>query len=72
MRSRSGCGIPPEAQAHIFDRFYRVDQGRATTAGAGLGLAIARWIAEIHGGKLELESSGPAGSTFVATLPAAG
>jgi heavy metal sensor kinase len=67
----NGGGIPPEAQEHIFDRFYRVDQGRAATGGAGLGLAIARWIAEIHGGTLELESSGPAGSTFVATLPAA-
>jgi heavy metal sensor kinase len=76
----SGIGIPQEAQPFIFDRFYRVDRGRARTdeenrssvqgAGAGLGLAIARWIAEIHGGTLQLESSGPGGSTFVAALPA--
>jgi signal transduction histidine kinase len=75
----TGIGIPPEAQPFIFDRFYRVDRGRARTeeahlspaqgAGAGLGLAIARWIAEIHGGTLQLESSGPGGSTFVAELP---
>jgi heavy metal sensor kinase len=75
----SGEGIPAEAQPFIFDRFYRVDRGRARSeaaglsaaqgAGAGLGLAIARWIAEIHGGTLLLESSGPSGSTFVAALP---
>jgi signal transduction histidine kinase len=75
----TGEGIPPEAQPFIFDRFYRVDRGRARSdgaglsaaqgAGAGLGLAIARWIAEIHGGTLHLESSGPAGSIFVAALP---
>jgi signal transduction histidine kinase len=75
----TGEGIPAEAQSFIFDRFYRVDRGRARSeaaglsaaqgAGAGLGLAIARWIAEIHGGTLHLESSGPTGSIFVAALP---
>jgi heavy metal sensor kinase len=75
----TGEGIPEEAQPFIFDRFYRVHRGRARTeaaglsatqvAGAGLGLAIARWIAEIHGGSLDLEASGPTGSTFVAALP---
>jgi heavy metal sensor kinase len=75
----TGEGISEEAQPFIFDRFYRVNRGRpgiegagqsaAQGAGAGLGLAIARWIAEIHGGTLQLESSGPAGSTFVAALP---
>jgi two-component system, OmpR family, sensor kinase len=75
----TGIGVPPEAQPFIFDRFYRVDRGRtkaeacdlsaAQGAGAGLGLAIARWIAEIHGGALRLESSSPDGSTFVAALP---
>jgi signal transduction histidine kinase len=64
----SGNGIPQEAQAHVFDRFYRVDQGRAQP-GAGLGLAIARWIAEMHAGSLELEASGPHGSIFRALLP---
>jgi heavy metal sensor kinase len=65
----NGMGIPPEAQPHIFDRFYRVDKTRSRalatgTGGAGLGLAIAKWIAELHGGGLTLVGSGPAGSTF--------
>lgn len=64
----NGAGIPPEAQSYIFDRFYRVDRGQS---GAGLGLSIARWIAGIHGGTLNLESSSAAGSTFLATLPIA-
>jgi heavy metal sensor kinase len=71
----TGAGIPLEAQAHIFERFFRAEMARTadtpatSTQGAGLGLAIARWIAEIHGGTLQLESSSPAGSVFVATLP---
>jgi two-component system OmpR family sensor kinase len=77
----NGFGIPPQAQPYIFDRFYRVDKARsrnddsrrvassAQGAGAGLGLAIARWIAEIHGGTLRLERSDTSGSTFLATLP---
>lgn len=69
----TGPGIPPEAQARIFDRFYRVDKARTRSAahdagGAGLGLAIAKWIAEVHGGQLTLASSGPDGSTFRATF----
>jgi heavy metal sensor kinase len=73
--SDSGTGIPPEAQPHIFERFYRVDKSRSRTeasdlgAGAGLGLSIARWIAETHHGRVELESSGSKGSVFVASFP---
>jgi heavy metal sensor kinase len=66
--SDTGCGIPEAAQSHIFDRFYRVELA-SQTAGAGLGLAIARWIAEIHSGSLELERSTPEGSVFRALLP---
>ena len=62
-----GDGIPVAHQAEIFDRFVRVD---ARSNGAGLGLPIARWIAEAHGGALVLESSGPGGSCFRVTLPA--
>jgi len=74
--SDTGAGIPPEAQPHIFERFYRVDKSRSRTeasdlgAGAGLGLSIARWIAETHHGRLELRSSDQTGSVFVASLPA--
>ena len=65
----TGCGIPAAAQSHIFERFYRVEQGRSAASGAGLGLAIALWIAEIHSGSLELERSTPEGSVVRALLP---
>jgi heavy metal sensor kinase len=63
----SGPGIPEADRARIFDRFVRLDEARSGK-GTGLGLPIARWIAELHGGTLVLESSGPGGSTFCATL----
>ncbi|WP_321476832.1 ATP-binding protein [uncultured Paludibaculum sp.] len=70
----TGPGIPEEHRPFIFDRFYRVDTARSrasgTSSGAGLGLAIARWVAEAHHGTLRLESTGPSGSVFCATLPA--
>ena len=69
----TGPGIPPEHQARIFDRFYRVDQPRARgLGGSGLGLAICRWIAEAHGGRIEVESRPGAGATFRVFLPTAG
>jgi heavy metal sensor kinase len=71
----TGAGIPPEAQPHIFERFYRADKARSRETngnggGAGLGLSIARWIAEAHGGSLTLQHSNPAGSAFRVSLPA--
>ena len=72
--SDSGPGIPPESQPHIFERFYRADKARsrseAAQGGAGLGLAIARWIVEAHKGNLALSRSDQSGTTFVAVLPA--
>jgi signal transduction histidine kinase len=82
----SGPGIPPEAQEKIFERFFRLDPARTqdrrelgtaetpapATTGAGLGLAIARWIAEAHHGRLLLLHSDASGSTFAAFLPANG
>jgi len=70
----TGPGIPEEVRPHVFERFVRADRSRAReddtlTSGAGLGLAIARWIAEAHGGRLELVRSGPAGSSFELSLP---
>ncbi len=70
----TGPGIPADAHAKVFERFYRVDKARAREApsdsgGAGLGLAIGRWIAEAHGGTLELATSSPAGTCFRITLP---
>ena len=70
--SDAGAGIPIEAQPFIFERFFRVDQARSRAegaGGAGLGLSIAKWIAEAHGGTLKLLRSDDTGSTFVASLP---
>jgi two-component system OmpR family sensor kinase len=71
--SDQGPGIAAEAQARIFERFYRVDTARThdgvSDGGAGLGLALARWIAKVHGGDVTLAASSRLGSTFVITLP---
>jgi len=65
-----GPGVPKEHQPRIFDRFYRVDKARSREwGGAGLGLAIARWAVEVHGGQISLESVEGQGSTFRVTLP---
>lgn len=66
-----GQGIPPEALPHIFDRFYRTDESRARqTGGAGLGLSIARWIAQRHGGWFEAVSRQGVGTRITLVLPA--
>lgn len=66
----TGVGIPPEEQAHVFERFYRVDRARARdTGGTGLGLAIVQQVVRLHGGEIMLKSSEKSGSTFVITLP---
>lgn len=65
-----GAGVPREHQSRVFDRFYRVDSGRAREwGGAGLGLSIARWAVEAHGGHIQLESEEGKGSTFRIVLP---
>ncbi len=64
----SGPGVPADARPHIFDRFYRADEGDGVR-GAGLGLSIAKGAVEANGGRLTLERSGPAGSTFRITMP---
>jgi len=64
----TGPGVPEAARAHIFDRFYRADEGDGMR-GAGLGLSIAKGAVEANGGRLTLEASSPSGSTFRITMP---
>ena len=64
-----GVGIPPEHIERVFERFYRVDPARAAeSGGAGLGLAIVRRIARLHGGDVRLEPVSPHGCRFVFAL----
>ena len=70
----TGPGVPAAARHQIFERFFRVDAARSrsqrsATSGAGLGLAIARQIADMHGGRLELIASGPGRTEFRFILP---
>jgi signal transduction histidine kinase len=66
-----GPGIPPEQASKVFERFYRADEARSSAAGgAGLGLAIARWIVDLHGGRIWVEGDRP-GCRMVVELPSA-
>ena len=66
----TGIGIPPEEINRVFDRFYRVDKARSRElGGSGLGLSIAKWIAELHRGSISVKSEVNRGSTFTVALP---
>jgi len=66
----TGIGIAAEDVPHIFDRFYRADKARSREfGGVGLGLSIARWVAEAHRGSIEVQSTRGSGSVFRVRLP---
>jgi two-component system sensor histidine kinase SenX3 len=68
----SGIGIPRQDRTRIFERFYRVDQSRASsTGGTGLGLAIVKHVASNHGGSISVWSEEGLGSTFTLRIPLA-
>ena len=65
-----GPGIPEEEAARVFERFYRADAARSLDdGGAGLGLAISRWIVELHGGSIRVDQAAPTGCRMVVELP---
>ncbi|MFF4616930.1 sensor histidine kinase [Nonomuraea jabiensis] len=68
--SDTGPGVPPEHVPHLFDRLYRVGQGRSRAdGGAGLGLAIVSAIVRAHGGRVEVDTAPGEGATFRVLLP---
>lgn len=68
-----GPGIPEGSETKVFERFYRSDASRSSLrGGAGLGLAIVRWIVDMHGGTIRVERNQPTGCRMVFSLPGAG
>src|SRR5436853_2127341 len=67
----TGIGIPAAQLPHVFERFYRGDQARREAEGAGLGLAIARWIADAHGARIDISPApgGGAGTRVTISFP---
>jgi signal transduction histidine kinase len=66
----TGVGIPPQDLPRVFERFFRSDTARQETDGAGLGLAIARWIADQHGATIHVRSKAGAGTSVTVSFPA--
>jgi PAS domain S-box-containing protein len=65
----TGIGIAPEEQPYVFDRFYRAERASRMASGTGLGLAITKEIVDLHGGRIEIDSTPGEGSTFTIYLP---
>lgn len=68
----TGVGIAADQLPFVFDRFYRAEPARRDAEGAGLGLAIARWIAEEHGARIDIASQPGAGTRVTVTFPLSG
>ncbi len=69
MDSDTGCGIPPERMAHLFDGCFQPGHPSPAPYGLGLGLPLCRAIAEKHGGSITVESAPGKGSRFMVSLP---
>ena len=67
----TGIGIPSDVLPHVFERFYRGAPAEGREPGAGLGLAIARWIAEAHGARIEVTSEVGHGTRVAIRFPVA-
>jgi two-component system phosphate regulon sensor histidine kinase PhoR len=65
----TGPGIDPDEVDRVFERFYKADKGRNRASGSGLGLAVARHLVELHGGKLRVISEPGRGSRFLFSVP---
>ncbi len=66
-----GPGVLPDEASRIFERFYRSDRSRSEPGGAGLGLAIARWVVDLHDGDIRVDTAHRPGCRMVVTLPGA-
>lgn len=62
-----GRGIAPEHRLKVFERFYRVEKSRIS--GTGLGLAMVKWVADMHGGRIDISDNTPQGTVFTVTFP---
>ena len=65
----TGIGIDPDDLPHVFDRFYRSRHAEQFASGSGIGLSVAAWLADAHGGRMEVTSEVNRGSTFKVVLP---
>jgi signal transduction histidine kinase len=68
----TGLGIPEDALAHLFEKFYRVRETEGKAAGTGLGLSICKQIVQGHGGRMEVKSKLGSGTSFTVHLPRSG
>jgi two-component system, OmpR family, sensor histidine kinase CiaH len=67
----TGIGIRQDELSHVFQRFFRGENARSRTDGAGLGLSIASWIAREHGAEIALQSKPAKGTKVIVTFPKA-
>jgi signal transduction histidine kinase len=67
--TNSGSSIPAEDMPRVFDRFFRGDRARRTSAGSGLGLAITRQLVELNDGSIEATNAPSGGVTFTLSMP---